>query len=122
MCRRMFCSVSFILVLIMAGNVSALVPAGWSNQDIGTFGGSTFESSGTWTIAGDGADIWGNADAFHYAYVPLSGDGEIIARVVSNGSGPNAWAKGGVMIRETLNPDSKHAMMVVTGGEGDDKQ
>jgi hypothetical protein len=107
---------------MLAGNASALVPAGWSNQDIGiTKGGSTFESSGTWTIRGDGADIWGNADAFHYAYVPLSGDGEIIARVVSNGSGLNAWAKGCVMIRETLDPDSKHVMMVVTGGEGGGK-
>ena len=121
MCRRMLCLVSFVLVLILAGNVWALVPAGWSNQDIGTSGGSAFESSGTWTIRGDGADIWDNSDAFHYAYVPLSGDGEIIARVVSNGFGSNTWAKGGVMIRETLNPDSKHAMMVVTGGEGGGK-
>jgi len=121
MCRRTFCSVSFVLVLILAGNASALVPAGWSNQDIGTYGGSTFESSGTWTIRGDGGDIWGNTDAFHYAYVPLSGDGEIIARVRSNGSGSNTWAKGGVMIRETLDPDSKHIMMVVTGGEGGGK-
>jgi len=104
MCRRTFYSVSFVLVLILAGNVSALVPAGWSNQDIGTSGGSAFESSGTWTIRGDGVDIWDNSDAFHYAYVPLSGDGEIIARVVSNGLGSNAWAKGGVMIRETLEP------------------
>ena len=121
MCRRMYFSVSFVLVLILGGNVSALVPAGWSNQDIGTFGGSTFESSGTWAITGDGADIWGNADSFHYAYVPLSGDGEIIARVTSNGFGSNSWAKGGVMIRETIDPDSKHAMMVVTGGEGGGK-
>jgi hypothetical protein len=117
----MFFSVSFVLVLILAGNVSALVPAGWSNQDIGTYGGSAFESSGTWTIRGDGGDIWDNSDAFHYAYVQLSGDGEIIARVVSNGFGSNTWAKGGVMIRETLNPDSKHIMMVVTGGEGGGK-
>src|SRR4030042_229212 len=114
MCRRTFCSVSFVLVLILAGNASALVPAGWSNQDIGTYGGSTFESSGTWTIRGDGGDIWGNTDAFHYAYVPLSGDGEIIARVRSNGSGSNTWAKGGVMIRETLAPGSKHLFIVVT--------
>jgi len=118
---KMFCSLSFFLMLNLAGNALALVPAGWSNQNIGTYDGSAFESSGTWTIRGDGADIWGNSDAFHYAYVPLSGDGEIIARVVSNGFGSNTWAKGGVMIRETLNPDSKHIMMVVTGGEGGGK-
>ena len=121
MCRRIYFSVSFVLVLILAGNVSATVPAGWSNQDIGTYGGSVFESSGTWRITGDGVDIWGNSDGFHYAYVPLSGDGEIIARVTDNGFGSNTWAKGGVMIRETLDADSKHAMMVVTGGEGSGK-
>ena len=122
MCRRFIYSVSFIIVLILAGNTSALVPAGWSNQDIGiSKGGSAFESSGTWTISGDGDDIWNNSDSFQYAYVPLSGDGEIIARVVSNGYGSNTWAKGGVMIREKLEPDSKHVMMVVTGGEGGGK-
>jgi hypothetical protein len=121
MCRRMFYSVSFVSMLILAGAASALVPAGWSNQDIGTYGGSVSVSGGTWTFRGDGADIWGNSDAFHYAYVPLSGDGEISARVVSNGFGSNTWAKGGVMIRETLDPDSKHAMMIVTGGEGGGK-
>jgi hypothetical protein len=30
----------------------------------------------------------------------------------------NVWAKAGVMIRETLNPDSAHAMMVVTPAQG----
>jgi hypothetical protein len=122
MCRGMFFSVFYALVLVLAGNVSASVPAGWSNQDIGiTRSGSAFESGGTWTIKGNGDDIWNNSDAFHYAYVSLSGDGEIIARVVSNGYGSNDWAKGGVMIRETLDPDSKHVMMVVTGGEGGGK-
>jgi hypothetical protein len=50
--------------------------------------------------------------------VPLSGDGTIIAQVVDNGTGSNGWAKGGVMIRETLDADSKHAIMALTGGEG----
>jgi hypothetical protein len=50
--------------------------------------------------------------------VPLSGDGEIVAKVVDNGTGSNGWAKGGVMIRETLDADSKHAIMALTGGEG----
>lgn len=121
MFRRMFYSVSFVLVLILAGVASAAVPAGWSNRDIGTSGGSVSVSGGTWTFRGDGEDIWGNSDAFHYAYVPLSGDGEISARVVSYGFGSNTWAKGGVMIRETLDIDSKHATMIVTGGEGGGK-
>lgn len=76
------------------------------------------EATGTYTITGSGADIWGTSDQFHYGYMKLSGDGEIVARVVSNGTGSNLWAKGGVMIRETLAADSKHALMALTGGDG----
>ncbi len=105
-------------VLLWAGPASAALPAGWSSRDIGTTGGSAGETGGTWTVSGDGADIWGSSDAFYFAYLPLSGDGQITARVVSRGTGSDTWAKGGVMIRETLAPGSKHAMMAVTGGDG----
>src|SRR4030042_3883852 len=47
----------------------------------------------------------------------LTGAGSIIAKVNSV-QNTNTWAKAGVMIRETLNPDSAHAMMVVTPGSG----
>ncbi len=99
-------------------SAQASLPQGWMSQDIGTTGGSADESGGTWTISGDGADIWGSSDAFRFAYIPLSGDGMIVARVLDNGSGSDTWAKGGVMIRETLDANSKHAMMIITGGAG----
>ena len=76
------------------------------------------EETGTYKVTGEGADIWGNSDAFHYVYMQLTGDGEISARVVSNGTGSNTWAKGGVMIRETNAADSKHMIMGMTGGDG----
>ncbi len=76
------------------------------------------EATGTYSITGSGADIWGSSDQFHYGYRMLSGDGEIVAQVVDNGTGSNGWAKGGVMIRETLAAGSKHALMALTGGEG----
>lgn len=91
----------------------------WQSQDIGDVGytGSAVYAEGTWTINASGNDIWNNTDEFHYAYQPLSGDGQIIARVVSV-EYTNGWAKAGVMIRETLDGNSKHAMMVVTPGSG----
>ena len=48
-----------------------------------------------------------NADEFNFVYQPLSGDGSIVARVVSltGSSGPPA----GVMIRETLNTNATSA-------------
>jgi hypothetical protein len=76
------------------------------------------ETGGKITLTGAGADIWGNSDQFTYACKTLNGDGSMVARVVSNGTGTNTWAKGGVMIRDSLNGGSTHAMMVITGGGG----
>jgi len=70
---------------------------------------------GTYTMSAEGSDIWGGTDEFRYMYKQLSGDGEIIAKVVSiGGPGNNEWRKAGVMIRETLDGASKHAFMAVT--------
>jgi hypothetical protein len=60
-----------------------------------------------------GTDIWYQSDEFHFAYKMLSGAGSIVAKVQSIDN-TNDWAKAGVMIRETLDPDSAHAYMVVT--------
>jgi len=91
----------------------------WQSRDIGSVGavGTASSASCAWTIEGSGVDIWDTTDEFHYVYRSLSGDGQIIARVASV-ENTNAWAKAGVMIRETLNANSKHAMMVVTPGSG----
>jgi hypothetical protein len=76
---------------------------------------------GTFTMTASGADIWlvngVEADEFHYAFKMLTGAGSITARVDSV-ENTNVWAKAGVMIRETLDPDSSHAMMVVTPAQG----
>jgi len=76
------------------------------------------EATGTYEIAGAGADIWGNSDQFHYVYKELTGDATMVARVVSNGSGSNEWAKGGVMIRQSIAGGSAHAYMPITAGGG----
>jgi hypothetical protein len=73
--------------------------------------------TGTYTMTAEGADIWGNADEFHFAWKELSGAGSIVAKVESV-SDTDPWAKAGVMIRDTLNADSRHAMMVVTPTQG----
>lgn len=95
--------------------VNAQSQACWQNQDIGDVGaaGSAGCADCNWTINGSGADIGGKDDEFHYVYQSLSGDGQIIARVVSVENTHNL-AKAGVMIRETLDADSKHALMYVT--------
>jgi len=76
------------------------------------------EATGTYSITGSGADIWGTSDQFHYAYRELTGDATMIARVADNGSGTNEWAKGGVMIRQSLDAGSNHTFMPITAGGG----
>jgi regulation of enolase protein 1 (concanavalin A-like superfamily) len=83
---------------------------GWLDQDVGSVGvaGNASYSNGTFTLNGAGAQIYGTADAFHYVFQPLSGDGTIMARVVSLQGGSN-YVTAGVMIRETLNANSTNA-------------
>jgi hypothetical protein len=68
-------------------------------------------------MTASGTDIWGTADEFHYAYKMLNGAGSITARVESV-QNTNGWAKACVMIRETLDPGSKHAIACVTPSNG----
>jgi regulation of enolase protein 1 (concanavalin A-like superfamily) len=88
------------------------LPTPWITQDIGNVGlsGSATFSSGRFTVAGAGADIWGTADAFRFVYQPLDGDGQIVARVTSM-QNTNVSAKAGVMIRQSLTSGSAHALV-----------
>ena len=101
------------------------LPAPWLTQDVGTVGlagSATFQAgTGTYSVTGAGADIWGTADAFRFVYQPLSGDGQIVARVATV-QNTNAWVKAGVMIRTALTSDSAQAMMMVTPGKGNNFQ
>jgi hypothetical protein len=80
--------------------------------------GSFIEApAGTYTMIGSGEDIWDSSDQFHFAWKQLSSAGTIIARVdsVQNTDG---LAKAGVMIRDSLDPNSAHAMVVMTPDNG----
>ena len=100
-------------------NVGVVPTADWSTADIGTVvltGASSYDTPVA-TVIGSGADIWGTADAFRYSYQAASGDCDITARVTALDN-TNAWAKAGVMIRETTATGSTHAMVVVTPSSG----
>ncbi|MHC4324532.1 MAG: LamG domain-containing protein, partial [Planctomycetota bacterium] len=77
--------------------------------------------AGTYTMTASGADIWSingiEADEFHFAYKTLTGVGSIQAQVLSIDN-TASWAKGGLMIRESLNPDSAHAFAAITAENG----
>jgi RHS repeat-associated protein len=88
------------------------LPIGWDDSDVGQIGpsGNATFSNGTFTITGSGSvSTTGSVDGFHFVYQSMSGDGSIVARVVSRTNNTNFYASAGAMIRETLFQGSTHA-------------
>ena len=76
---------------------------------MGVAGGANY-ANGAFTVAGAGQGTFSTAsDAFHFVYQPLSGDGTMVARVVSLQGSSSAQA--GIMIRETLNAGANHVYL-----------
>jgi regulation of enolase protein 1 (concanavalin A-like superfamily) len=98
--------------LVSVSTTQVSLPSPWATRDIGSVGipGSASYASGSFSVAGAGADIWSWDDSFRYVYQPLDGDGEIIARVVRM-QNTNTWAKAGVMIRESVGSGAPNAVV-----------
>jgi len=73
--------------------------------------------AGTYTMTGSGADIWSTSDEFHFAFKEFTGAGTIIAKVESV-QNTQEFAKAGVMIRDTLDADSRYASVFITPENG----
>ena len=89
----------------------------WFRGFAGSVGSFVEGPAGTYTMTGSGTDFWESTDEYHYAYITLTGAGSIQTKVLSMDN-THDWAKAGVMIRETLDPGSVHASMVVTPANG----
>ncbi len=95
------------------------VPDGWEAVQIGTHGQPAVATwrKGSFFLDAQCHDLWeGKDDVLFLAAAPAE-SGQITARVVSL-SPTDAWTKVGVMVRESTAPDSRHAIMVVTPGQG----
>jgi uncharacterized repeat protein (TIGR03806 family) len=95
------------------------LPPPWEHTDIGNVGlpGAGIFADGVFSVTGSGSDIWGDTDGGHFTYLLMTGDGQITARV-SSLQNTDPWAKAGVMFRETLAGDSKHAFMLISFANG----
>ena len=94
-------------------------PSGWNCADIGhpSHLGNQSLYQGLWTVDGSGADIWNNADQFHYVWRTLSGDGSISARITTQ-TNSDPWAKAGVMLRANSDSGAPFYDAVATPGYG----
>ena len=78
-------------------------------------GSTTVDGPGAYTLKGAGSDIWNNSDQFQYAYMTLTGDGSITAKVESCEQ-KDVWSKGGVMIRQSAAADSTYVIEAYNAG------
>jgi hypothetical protein len=94
---------------------SGPLPLDWQNGDIGDVGaaGSAAEANGQFTVRGSGAQVWGTNDEFHFVGTTLAGDFDFSARVVSV-ENVNEWTKAGLMARDSIFSDWRHAFVLAT--------
>ncbi len=102
------------------------VPAGspgsvQASMDIGTIGvpGVTDynAATGTYGLSASGLGLGGTADGFRYAYIPISGNVVMTARVILlQDVAPTAEA--GIDLRSDLTPGAVHALVAITAGQG----
>ena len=107
-------------VTVTAQSASLPTIAGLTTADIGAVGVAGNDvalQGGGCIITGGGSDIYWNADAFRFGYVPMTGDCTVTTRVNSQDA-TDPWAKAGVMIRSSLAADAAHASVFVTPGNG----
>lgn len=97
----------------------AALPTPWKSGEVGTTGiaGGAIQSGDVIRVNGTGSDIWNTLDSFHFSHQVVTGDCDIRARVLSQ-TNTHEWARAGVMIRESLAPDSRHMDAFITPGHG----
>ena len=100
-------------------NLAVMPPAppGWSHEDIGSVGISgsaeVTQYPDAARVAGSGADIWGIADEFHWAFRSATGDFSI-QTLVDSVENISPWTKAGLMIRASSAAGSQHASVFAT--------
>jgi len=95
------------------------LPTRWNTGDIGNTGlaGKACYNGTSYALQGSGADIGGNTDAFRYAYITLASDDQLVTRIFKQDHTDPA-NKAGIMMRESLAPDSRNAFIALTSGQG----
>jgi regulation of enolase protein 1 (concanavalin A-like superfamily) len=117
---RPFSTILLVAAILVPASADAQgLPSGWTGANIGdaTPSGRASFAGDTFTVEGGGARIAGSWDQFYFVYQRITGDTTIVARVgtIEN---THSSARAGVMIRESLTTNSRHAFAAVTPSAG----
>jgi PA14 domain-containing protein len=95
------------------------------NVDIGSPGADpavpgilVADGPSAYTIMCEGSDIWSPADGFNFSYEVKTNDFDVVVRQLDTRHTSN-WAKGGLMLRESLDPTSRNWNIVNDPLSGD---
>ncbi len=83
-----------------------------------TLAASSSYLSGQLIACSSGVDLYGMNDEIGFFHRTMTGDGELIARMLSLDAVPDFGAKGGLMIRESISPDAKYFDQLQTNAFG----
>ncbi|MDB4284593.1 carbohydrate-binding protein, partial [Akkermansiaceae bacterium] len=83
--------------------------------------GSTSYSNGTWTVQGRGTQMWfSSTPDYRFAYLPVTGDATIIAKLISLSGGSANDARAGLVFTENLSDNADMQAIVIKGPFGND--
>jgi len=99
-------------------SICAGLPKPWAYQDVGavSVAGDVNFDGNRFTLEGWGVDIGGTNDQFQFAFVPLNGDGAILARFVPQTS--SQFSKFGLMMREASAADAASVALLISPEAG----
>jgi len=87
------------------------LPKSWKVRDIGrSMKGGQKINENNWSFYGGGNDIWNSDDQFRFAYKKMKKDFTFTIKVDSLYN-THQYAKAGIMIRKSLNPNSAHGLI-----------
>lgn len=75
-------------------------------------------NSNRYVVAATGADLWAAADSGSFVYTNLTGDFDLRVRVESLTGDVNGDTRGGLMVREDLNPGSRNIAALTYANAG----
>ena len=117
---RMISGKGLFLAALLAGTAQA-APVGIFSDftDVGAVSRPTTASydpdTGTYSIGASGDNIWAERDSFGFLWKQSRGDLELGARVEIQGESSQEHRKAGLMLRQSLAPDSAYVDVVIHG-------
>jgi hypothetical protein len=124
--KNLFISYSKLILLIFTLFIAGFIidqtnPIFENGSDIGNVknkGSFTFDKhTGNYILKGSGKNMWFNNDEFYFVWKKVKGDFTLNTTINWVGTGVEPHRKAGLIIRQSLDPDSKY-ISIANHGEG----